>query len=64
MLSDLQLDDAFRAYRAVVDCWQQAVGDRLSPAVHAVSIQQGILYVETDHSAWIQEIQFQKRGRS
>jgi predicted nucleic acid-binding Zn ribbon protein len=60
VLTDLKLSEPLRAYRAV-DRWADAVGEQLAQHARAVSIHQGVLLVEADSSAWMQEIQFHKR---
>jgi predicted nucleic acid-binding Zn ribbon protein len=60
VLSDLKLNEPLRAYRAV-ECWAEAVGEQLAQHTRAVSVHEGVLLVEADSSAWMQEIQFHKR---
>ena len=60
VLRDLGLYGELQAWRAVEE-WPEVVGARVSRHTRAVGFREGILRVEVEGSAWMQELSFLKR---
>lgn len=55
VLTKCGLDDRL-AERTLLSAWPEIVGTRLAVHVRAVDLRDGVLYLDTDHGAWRQEI--------
>ncbi len=62
-------DDYFRSIgqlkrfkrQMAVTYWRNIVGERVASHTNATDCQNGILFIEVDSSAWLNELQFMKR---
>jgi predicted nucleic acid-binding Zn ribbon protein len=59
-LETLGLAEGLAGWQAVRE-WPQIVGERIARRTHARSYRDGILLVEVDGSAWLQELGYLKR---
>jgi predicted nucleic acid-binding Zn ribbon protein len=55
VLSDCGLD-ARLAERSLLEAWPRIVGERLAANVRAVDVREGVLWLESTHGAWRQEV--------
>jgi len=55
VLSDCGLDDRL-AERSLLSAWPEIVGTRLAEHVRAVDLRETVLFLDTDHGTWRQEI--------
>lgn len=55
VLSDCGLNDRL-AERELLLAWNQIAGERLAAHVRAVDLREGVLWLDTDHGAWRQEV--------
>ena len=60
VLGDLGLRREMSGWRAVA-AWPDAVGPRVARHTRAVAFREGILHVEVEGSAWMQELGYLKR---
>jgi predicted nucleic acid-binding Zn ribbon protein len=60
VLKQLGLDEGLLGWRAVRE-WEQIVGPRVGRHSRAVAFHEGVLQVEVEGSAWMQELGFLKR---
>jgi len=44
--------------REVLSSWAEVVGDDVAARTQAIKIQNGTLYVQVSHGAWMQELRF------
>ena len=47
--------------REILALWPSVVGPDIAERTRAVNIDHGVLYVEVDHSAWMQELHFMEK---
>ena len=59
VLRQLGLEEGLLGWRAVHE-WEQAVGSRVARHARAVAFHDGVLQVEVEGSAWMQELGFLK----
>ena len=59
VFKQLGLEEGLLGWRAVRE-WEQAVGPRVARHTRAVAFHEGVLQVEVDGSAWMQELGFLK----
>ena len=59
LLKGLGLDDRMQQYRALV-IWEQVVGPQIAARTRPVRIREGILEVNVDQPAWMQQLQLMK----
>ena len=57
VLKRLGLERRFNE-QLVLTLWPTVVGDELASRTKATRIDQGILFVQVDHGAWLQELHF------
>ena len=60
LLSALNLRDAMAGWQAV-ELWNGVVGPRVAAHAHAVSFRDGIVFVEVDTAAWMNELAYLRR---
>ena len=60
LLERFGLASGVAGWRAVRE-WPEVVGERVARRTRAVSFEKGVLLVEVDGSAWLQELGFLKR---
>ncbi|HYM81105.1 MAG TPA: DUF721 domain-containing protein [Candidatus Limnocylindria bacterium] len=60
MLEALGLAEGVAGWRAV-EAWPDIVGERIARRTRARSFQDGVLLVEVEGSAWLQELGYLKR---
>jgi len=60
LLERFGLASGVAGWRAVHE-WSEVVGERVARRTRAVSFEKGVLLVEVEGSAWLQELGFLKR---
>lgn len=63
LLRGLGLENAMLGWRAVEE-WPETVGPRIARRARAIEFRDGILVVEVEGSAWMQEVGYLKRELS
>ena len=59
VLRQLGLEEGLLGWRAVHE-WERAVGPRVARHTRAVAFREGVLQIEVEGSAWMQELGFLK----
>lgn len=57
ILKQLGLEQRFKDQH-VLSLWPSVVGEELAARTKATKIDRGVLYVQVDHGAWLQELHF------
>lgn len=60
LLSALNLRDAMAGWQAV-ELWDSVVGPRVAAHARAVSFRDGVVFVEVDTAAWMNELAYLRR---
>ena len=60
LLNALNLRDAMAGWQAV-ELWPSVVGPRVAAHARAVSFRDGVVYVEVDTAAWMNELAYLRR---
>ena len=47
--------------REILAIWPRIVGEEIAARTKAVKIEDGVLYVNVDHGAWMQELYFMEK---
>ena len=56
-MRQIGLEQRFKEQQ-ILSLWPTVVGDELASRARATKIDRGILYVQVDHGAWLQELHF------
>lgn len=59
LLKGLGLDDRLHQYRALI-VWEEVVGPQIAARTRPVRIREGVLEVNVDQPAWMQQLQLMK----
>lgn len=59
LIQGLGLDDRFQQYKALI-IWNETVGPQIAARTRPVRIREGILEVNVDQPAWMQQLQLMK----
>jgi predicted nucleic acid-binding Zn ribbon protein len=60
VLKSVGLDKKLKE-RELLSLWPTVVGAEIANRSRAVRVERGILYVQVDHSAWLQELHFMEK---
>ena len=60
ILKSAGLDKKIRE-SGILTLWPEVVGEEVAQRTRAVKVDKGILYVNVDHGAWMQELHFMER---
>jgi len=60
LMKRLGIEDELQGWRAV-EIWERVAGPQVARRTRAVDFERGVLLVEVEGSAWIQQLHFLKR---
>lgn len=60
LLRSLGLEKPMEGWEAV-ECWPETVGERVAAHAKAVNFRDGVLFVEVDTAAWMNELAYLRR---
>lgn len=60
ILNRLGLEQRFKEQK-VLTLWPSIVGDELAARTRAIRVDRGVLHVQVDHGAWMQELHFMEK---
>jgi predicted nucleic acid-binding Zn ribbon protein len=60
LLRSIGLEKKFKE-REILSLWPAIVGEDIAARTRAVRIEKGVLHIQVDHGAWIQELHFMEK---